>query len=291
MEIDYLLVDPTLNDISKYLKKLGPKGIPLITYDTSSGKYTIDLNPVGGILLKKAYPPHQPVHSPQRGVYEIYCDPNNIQHLHASVLNILQTGGTVIQDELSEIRFKFSALHLLCGTQSWKYWQMLLNYAEFRKDFAYYKRAAEFVMQLYDDNAGSVLDVGTKDVMVTLNLLPESLEKYALDNEFPPEFKQPEGITLIHQDFFSYNLDKKFDIVLCQQVLEHMEEPEKAFAKLRTLAESVLVISVPYGSWHGSPFDPITQETVRIWSSGMEPALEDIVTDWGAQRYVAGYKL
>jgi ubiquinone/menaquinone biosynthesis C-methylase UbiE len=55
-----------------------------------------------------------------------------------------------------------------------------------------------------------------------------------------PDFKLKQGSV--------YKLpykDNSFDIVLCNEVLEHLEEPEKALAELKRVTKSHLLLSVP----------------------------------------------
>lgn len=41
--------------------------------------------------------------------------------------------------------------------------------------------------------------------------------------------------------------DKSYDIIVCSEVIEHMEEPEKAIAELVRVARKKVIITVPYG--------------------------------------------
>ena len=43
--------------------------------------------------------------------------------------------------------------------------------------------------------------------------------------------------------------DNAFDVVLCTEVLEHLEEPEKALKELKRVAKHYCVISVPNEPW------------------------------------------
>lgn len=49
-----------------------------------------------------------------------------------------------------------------------------------------------------------------------------------------------------------YNLpykDKSFDVVMCTEVLEHLEEPEKALKELARISKKYCIISVPHEPW------------------------------------------
>ena len=43
--------------------------------------------------------------------------------------------------------------------------------------------------------------------------------------------------------------DKAFDIVICSEVLEHLEQPEKALKELQRVTKSVLLLTVPHEPW------------------------------------------
>ena len=43
--------------------------------------------------------------------------------------------------------------------------------------------------------------------------------------------------------------DKVFDVVLCSEVLEHLEQPEKALKELQRVSKSVLLLTVPHEPW------------------------------------------
>ncbi len=43
--------------------------------------------------------------------------------------------------------------------------------------------------------------------------------------------------------------DNSFDLVICTEVLEHLEKPEKALAELERVTKSYCIISVPHEPW------------------------------------------
>jgi 2-polyprenyl-3-methyl-5-hydroxy-6-metoxy-1,4-benzoquinol methylase len=97
----------------------------------------------------------------------------------------------------------------------------------------------------------SILDVGCGEGF-TLNRLREkgigkkleglehSKDAIALGKKTYPEIKIQQGN--IYQ--LPYK-DNSFDLVLCTEVLEHLEEPEKALRELVRVSKKYLVISVP----------------------------------------------
>ena len=43
--------------------------------------------------------------------------------------------------------------------------------------------------------------------------------------------------------------DKAFDVVICSEVLEHLEKPEMALKELQRVTKSVLLLTVPHEPW------------------------------------------
>jgi len=97
----------------------------------------------------------------------------------------------------------------------------------------------------------SILDVGCGEGF-TLNRLKEhgigkklegleySKDAIALGKKLYP------GIKIIHGSVYELPYeDNSFDLVLCTEVLEHLEEPAKALKELVRVAKKYLVISVP----------------------------------------------
>lgn len=59
-----------------------------------------------------------------------------------------------------------------------------------------------------------------------------------------PRFKYLEGS--IYNTPFK---DNSFDLVVCSEVLEHLEKPEQALAELSRISKKYVLISVPYEPW------------------------------------------
>jgi hypothetical protein len=98
------------------------------------------------------------------------------------------------------------------------------------------------------------------------------------------------GVETVVADFYDYDPDGLFDLVLCLQVLEHLPRPRPFAHKLLRIGRTV-IISVPY-RWpaheHGSHLhDPVDEAKLRRWT-GAEPVETSIVDD-GKQRLVAVY--
>ena len=290
-ELQYLLLD--MKEKSRYRKKVCNNRIPAITYNSSDETYIIDLSEMetgfsqsGLYELERILCPLSDEATFSPNAVRIHATPEKLDEIHATTLKILKSSKVLSDSKIEEEMQRDIASETL-----WNYWQMLQDYANFRGNFQYYRAAFEIATTLYGKNEGTVLDVGTKDVTVTLDMFSENFEKTAMDNDFPDGFKPSSKIRLLNGNIYEINFDKPFDIVLCQQVLEHLPDPKKAFQRLLDFCRDTLVMSVPYGSWHKTEWDPINEERVLEWTSGRVPNIERIVQDFGVERYIAGYKL
>ena len=87
--------------------------------------------------------------------------------------------------------------------------------------------------------------------------------------------------------------DKMFDVVLCSEVLEHLEQPKKALRELQRVSKSILLLTVPYEPWFrlgnllslhnvtrlGNPVDHINH-----WSfSGFQQFTKDKLDDFSCK--------
>lgn len=150
------------------------------------------------------------------------------------------------------------------------------KYYESRKDFNYYKKILEIIQKLEFD---SILDVGASRSPV-LEKLEKNVEKVLLDKNHIPQL---DGIRNIQDDFYTWTPDKQYDVVLCLQVLEHLEDPTTFAQKLFTIAKKKLIISVPYrwqkGTCKSHIQDPVTLEKLNSWMN-RKPCHAFIVKDY-----------
>lgn len=279
----------------RYKEKVCKNKIPYISIsETTEGiLYNVDLSYVGTILSedgkKRLQEMEEVKHSNSKKLF--FLVGGDLDRFHKDFINFITQRGNLEKDPNSEINFNFDKMsNLLQNDIHWQYWNMLNDYANFRKRFRYYNEAYRMSRELYLKEKGSILDVGSKDVTITLEMFPDSFEKFMLDKDYPEGFKPERGITKIEGDIYTIELERRFDLVFCQQVLEHLENPEVAFKRLIDFSNGILVISVPYGSWHETKWDPINEERVFQWSK-MKPELESIVMDLGVERYIAAYMI
>jgi hypothetical protein len=101
------------------------------------------------------------------------------------------------------------------------------------------------------------------------------------------------GIEIIEMDFYRFEPDEKYDVALCCQVLEHVENPKSFCEKLKTVCRHLL-ISVPYrwtGNAPGHIHDPVDEVKLKSWME-LEPNSKNVITEpFREGRLIAYYNL
>lgn len=126
----------------------------------------------------------------------------------------------------------------------------LLKYTNVRDDVSGMKRLA-FISDFIDANfeKAKVLDVGcgTGSITIPLGLRHDvtgidvdekSIELAKLRNKF-------DNVKFFSEDIGS--VKDLFDVVLCIQVLEHLENPEKMMKEISRVAKKYVIVTVPNG--------------------------------------------
>jgi SAM-dependent methyltransferase len=160
------------------------------------------------------------------------------------------------------------------------------SYWDRRRHFNYYTHVVRLAEQ-HAPRGGQVIDVGVYQSDV-LGRLPWFQRRVALDLlPIPPQ----EGIEVVQMDFMQYRPDAAFDLVLCLQVLEHLDEPEPFAQKLMRTGRTV-IISVPYkwprGQCRNHVQDPVDETKLALWT-GREPVESCVAAD-GRERLIAVYQ-
>jgi hypothetical protein len=153
---------------------------------------------------------------------------------------------------------------------------MGLRYWERRQEFLYYQVVRILATKLIEGGT-SVLDVGSHgspylewfaDVPVRTSL--DMVEPY-----------RGEGVTSIVSDFLTWEPDRRYDLVLCLQVLEHVPDAT-SFARKLLASGRVVVISVPYrwrkGVSKNHVQDPVTISKIVGWF-GRKPDYAHLVVE------------
>ncbi|MGA0594953.1 hypothetical protein [Enterovirga sp. CN4-39] len=167
------------------------------------------------------------------------------------------------------------------GGQDGKYWSE-------RKEYIYYV-AVKQIAERIAGNAYSILDVGSNATPV-LDWFPEVPIRHSVDVRRP---YKAEGIRSFKADFLNWEPKRrKFNVVLCLQVLEHLDRPREFAEKLVSMSD-VAIVSVPYKwpenktHWHKQ--DPVDEEKLASWF-GRQPNFSYIATELsGEQRIVVVY--
>lgn len=160
-------------------------------------------------------------------------------------------------------------------------------YWESRKAFRYYAEVIRMA-RTYAKHANSVLDVGPHDTPFVAELT-WIRQKTAIDLYHLPQIK---GVHGLRGDFLQFEPATRFDLVLCLQVLEHLDDPTP-FARKLLQTGTTVIVSVPYMwpkgfcEWHVQ--DPVNETKILTWM-GREWLEHSIVEDGdGLRRLVAVY--
>jgi hypothetical protein len=166
--------------------------------------------------------------------------------------------------------------------------QRALGYWTARRGMLYYQAILQYAA-IAGYVAKSAIDVGSggTDYINWLHWIPD---RYILDFKVP---KPPQGVHVLETDFMEYKPPSKFDLVMCCQVLEHVEEPRAFCAKLKELGSN-LIISVPYkwsGRAPGHINDPVDEQKLLRWM-GVQPNNAQVVYEpFREGRLIAYYDL
>ena len=164
------------------------------------------------------------------------------------------------------------------------------KYWETRKHQLYYQALFQMAA-VVGSNARSVIDVGSTTGF--LSWLYWIDERVQLDlGPFPESY---DGIEQVQADFMREDvpeLKRTYDLCLCSQVIEHIEDPRPFCERLVSIADS-LIVSVPYkwreGAVSGHIHDPVDEEKLRSWMR-RRPNHSIIVQEpFGPRRFIAWY--
>lgn len=166
---------------------------------------------------------------------------------------------------------------------------MGLRYWDRRKDFLYYQVVRILALGLAE-GAESVLDVGSHGSPY-LDWFEDVPVRTSLDLEEP---YRGEGVTSVVGDFLAWQPDRRYDLVLCLQVLEHVTDA-RSFARKLLESGRVVVISVPYrwrpGKSKNHVQDPVTMKKIVGWF-GRRPNHAHLVVEpaMGTERIVCVFE-
>lgn len=81
-------------------------------------------------------------------------------------------------------------------------------------------------------------------------------QKTMLNDRYPEGITTPPDVSLIETDFYKFNPSEKYDLVICNQVMEHVDDPAAFAQKLLSIGK-VVIASVPYRYCHDVLYFPM----------------------------------
>lgn len=159
------------------------------------------------------------------------------------------------------------------------------SYWKKRRHLKYYREVVRLARE-YVPEGHALIDVGAGETDVVRAL--QGFQRRVVLDVHPIRPKR--GVEIATTDFMQYEPDTRFDLVLCLQVLEHLEEPAPFARKLFEIGRTV-IISVPYqwpeGAWPWHVQDPVDEAKLERWT-GRQPTELRIVAD-ERERLIAVY--
>ncbi len=150
------------------------------------------------------------------------------------------------------------------------------SYWRERSDLIYYKYI-DYMVRVAGSHAKSIIDVGSGNSPY-LEWFDWIDEKVSVDIRAPYSSSRVKSITA---NILEYDFTKRYDICMCLQVLEHVDDPISFARKLFDLSDTV-IISVPYkwpkGQTTGHIHDPVDEYKLELWT-GRKPNYSIIVKE------------
>jgi SAM-dependent methyltransferase len=146
-----------------------------------------------------------------------------------------------------------------------------------RKAHTYYYDIIKICSKILKGNEDfSIIDYGCRDTEVIFDL--ECNNKFLLDKENFYNKKQKniiknKNIKFLEKSIYDVNFENEFDICLCLQTLEHLDNPKKAFEIIHKSSKNYTIISLPY-QWSQFKYHlhhHINEEVIKEWT-GIEPS-------------------
>lgn len=141
------------------------------------------------------------------------------------------------------------------------------SYWKKRKDDVLYQMV-KTLAHGYASEGVSVLDVGchTSSFISELDWFEQ---KTVADLPYLADhWKNVKGVKFVSGDFLKSEFDTAFDLVLCTQVVEHLEKPKAFIQKLLSVGKTIIVSTtyeVPKGACKYHVQDPISLEKFQSW--------------------------
>lgn len=153
-----------------------------------------------------------------------------------------------------------------------------------RSGYRYYQTVRRWLNQFH--YGGSILDVGGHDTPVAAW---GDFDRRTIVTQKDVANRLPH-VEYNIMDFMDFDPDRKFDVVTCLQVLEHLEQVDRFAEKLLSHAKVALIVSVPH-KWDSDaneahPQDPVDIVKLSSWF-GREPDEQVVfIEEGGVERLV-----
>lgn len=146
------------------------------------------------------------------------------------------------------------------------------NYWLRRQNFLYYAKIIEICSEILKNNINySIIDFGCKNTEIIFELKCNKKFLFDIKNRYRKSQKEKiikKNITFIEDSIYNINYSNEFDICLCLQTLEHLENPRLAFDLIYKASKKYIIISLPY-KWIGLEGDfhkDIDEKVIKKWS-------------------------
>ena len=117
-------------------------------------------------------------------------------------------------------------------------------------------------------NANSAIDVGSYigGLICDLDWIDE---RVATDiHDLTQNWKEVEGVNFIAGDAFKLEFSRRFDLVISNQTIEHLERPSEFVEKLLSIGKGLILTTTfetPHGLIQGHIQDPIDMNKFKSW--------------------------
>ena len=142
--------------------------------------------------------------------------------------------------------------------------QYIKQYKLDRKEYKYYK-IVKIIIKILSGKNKTILDIGSREIDLMSEFPFKRCVSVAISG--PISNEKVDGFEM---DFFDYNIEEKFDIITCLQVVEHVENAKKFIEKILN-SSRIAIISVPYkwdkGLDKSHIHDPIEENKMFAWSN------------------------
>jgi 2-polyprenyl-3-methyl-5-hydroxy-6-metoxy-1,4-benzoquinol methylase len=141
------------------------------------------------------------------------------------------------------------------------------NYWMIRKDLDLYKLTKSLAVT-YFPNAKSAIDVGSYVGGLICDLVWIK-KRVATDiQDLQSNWNSVEDVKFMHGDAFKLSFPAKFDLVISNQTIEHLQDPKGFIDKLLSIGRGLIVTTTyntPHGLIDGHIQDPINLEKFLSW--------------------------